>query len=139
MALQIPNPTNVGADSAHYLAAALNTYGKFYLSNATSTDELGAVVAEPPTKTFQIFANVSDAFGAGESLTLVVRYLDSDGTAVFKTALTLNATTASAAGEVEGPKIVLPGIKPGHVLQIVRTYVAGTPNDPEVSLVCQLV
>jgi hypothetical protein len=139
MSRHIPTPSNfIGAESAHYLSVVANSYGRHWLTNASGTAELGAVIADPPTKTFSVTATVSAAYGAGESLTLDVRYLNTVGVPVFKTALVLNATTAAAAGEVVGADIELPGIKPGHVLQIVRTYVAGTPNDPEVALYCQL-
>ena len=139
MSLQTPTPSNfIGAQSAHYLSVATATQGLHYLTNASDTVAVGAVVTVPPSGAFAVFVTASDAYGAGESLVLDVRYLDAAGVPVFKTAATLNATTVPAAGRYEFGEVDL-DVPPGTVVQLVRTYVAGgTPNDPEIAVLAQL-
>lgn len=127
-----------GALSPHYFSIAVNSGSLFFLANTNSALTIATIRAPIPNKEMRMFIRSSTAFGAGESLVVTARYLDSAGTLVNLGIDTLNAANIPAAGEYETDVQSVPGLEPGTSVELVHVYVAGgTPNNPILSFFMQ--
>lgn len=127
----------VGQQSGHATAAGFNG-GSGIVANATGNTPVGSILAPMLQKKINVECRVDAAFGAGESSTLTLNYLNGAGVEVSIALGVLNATTAPAAGTVKlADALRVNAIPLGSVLYLANTYVAGTPAAPLVTAVVQ--
>ena len=128
-----------GHQSAHAASIALNPGGVATIGNATGVISLGVMRAPMPTGKARLVVRASAAYGAGETLAILLRWQAADGTTETPTLVTLGPANITGAGEftvVDG--LWVGHIPPGSVVSFSNTYVAGAAADPNVSLALQL-
>lgn len=128
----------VGSMSPHHLSLALNGGAQHFAINANSATTIALIRAPIPQQRLKVLIRADGAFGAGESLVVSARYLNSAGTLINIGVDTLDVTNIPAAGSFESAFVDVPGLDVGSVVELIHVYVAGaTPNNPILSMSLQ--
>lgn len=142
---QLTSNVLVGSMSSQQLSLALNSYGVAYPGAAASdATSLGTVKAyqstagDPAKAKVRVITRSDGVYGTGESTAYILRYMDDTGTDVDQAIGTATLTNVTGAGEFEITDALINQIPVGAVLQLVRTYTAGTPNDPATAVTVEL-
>ena len=132
--------TTFGHQSAHAASLALNPGGTYIVTNSSGLFQIGVVRTPMPQGKVRLVVRRGAAeFGAGESQTVLLRWLLPDGATQQTTLATLDASTVPTSGEtVVAEGVDVGQIPPGTAVALDTVYVAGAPNDPSLSLAIQM-
>ncbi len=138
MAFQaITSNSVIGSMSPVGFSLLANSGGTAFINNATDVLPISTIKAPMYVGSAKLVATTSDAYGSGESLQVDLRVQRQDGSVLTLTLATLDEDTVKAAGTVEFD-VPVGKLPVGSVVSLSNTYVAGTPNNPSVSLALQL-
>lgn len=119
-------------------AGMLNIMGLHFTTQTSDTTTIGVLAVPLIMRRMAIVLTLEAGYAAGESMTLSLRYIDTEGIDVEVSAGQLNATDTPTPGTYTEERDI-PDIPAGRVLRIDRDYQPGAgPKQEHMSLLLQL-